>query len=154
MVIDDVVLAVQRGYPQIYLACHKEHVRARSNRWQLSSHDSAILSHLDKVSGVAPKDLGRHLQVAASSLSASLKRLEQLGYISNLPAAADRRRREIRLTDEGVEAIQGTSVLDTRKLRLLIQTLTEDERQKAVDGLTLLARAAGSINVDHRVEEQ
>jgi DNA-binding MarR family transcriptional regulator len=143
MKIDDVVLAVQRAYPQIYLACHGDHVRAKSNKWQLSSHDSALLSHLDRETGMSPRDLGRHMQVAASSLSASLKRLESLGYISSDPAEADRRRREIRLTEAGVQALQGTSVLDTGKVRSLVETLREDERQRAVDGLNLLAQAAG-----------
>ena len=140
--IDKDILAVQRAYPKIYLACHSDHVRSSSTTWRLSAHDSSILAHLDPEKGMAPRDLQRHLGVAASSLSASLKRLEHLGYVSNEASSADRRRREVRLTTAGVEAMQGTSVLDRERLRQLLEALSDDERQSAIRGLELLAYAA------------
>ena len=139
---DEDVFAIQRFYPQVYLACHGDHVRAGSTRWRLSSHDSAILSHLDADRGVSPRELQRHLGVAASSVSASLKRLAGLGYLTNEPSTADRRRREIRLTATGLEALADTSVLDTAKLTLLLSYLSPDDRRTAVRGLELLAGAA------------
>jgi DNA-binding MarR family transcriptional regulator len=87
---DHEVAAIQRFYPQIYLACHREHVRVASTAWELSSHDSAILAHLDQDSGMSPQDLRRHLGVTASTLSASLKRLAALGYISNVQNPTDK----------------------------------------------------------------
>ena len=48
---DKAVLEIQRLYPQIYLACHVDHVRASSTEWRLSSRDSSILAHLDTDEG-------------------------------------------------------------------------------------------------------
>jgi hypothetical protein len=39
----DEVLEVQRLYPQIYIACHTDHVRAVSTTWRISSQDASIL---------------------------------------------------------------------------------------------------------------
>jgi len=111
---DELVFELQRLYPQIYLACQVNHLRASSTDWRLSSHDSSILAHLKSSEGTSPRALAAHLGVAPSTLSSALKRLSRLGYIVSEPATADRRRRELRLTKRGAEAMAGTSVLDAR----------------------------------------
>ncbi len=40
---NDEVLEVQRLYPQIYVACHSDHIRAVSTAWRISSQDASIL---------------------------------------------------------------------------------------------------------------
>jgi len=142
---DEDVFEIQRLFPQIYLACHNDHVRAASTDWRISSQDGSVLVHLDREVGVRPKTLARHLGVAPSTLSATISRLEKLGYLSNKPALKDKRQREIKLTDQGAQAIAGTSVLNADRIRSLLQRLTRDERQAAVRGLSLLARAAREI---------
>jgi DNA-binding MarR family transcriptional regulator len=141
---------IQRYYPQIYLACHVDHVTARSSRWRLSSKDSAILSHLDRRRPMSPRRLAAHLGVVPSTLSATIARLERLGYLASSPAAADRRQRELRLTDRGAEAMASTSVLDAGKLEAILGKLEKGERARAVRGLELLARAARSLIVESR----
>ncbi|WP_415909175.1 MarR family winged helix-turn-helix transcriptional regulator [Oleiharenicola sp. Vm1] len=136
------VRAVQRAYPQIYLACHVDHVRTRSNRHHLSAHDSTLLVHLDEQRGTLAGDLARHLGVAASTLSASLARLERLGHLTRTPARRDRRRIELRLTPQGAEAMADTSVLDRRRVAAVLGQLSPREQRRAVAGLALLARAA------------
>lgn len=140
--LDDDVLEIQRLYPQIYLACHVDHVRSASTEWQLSSHDASILAHLDRDAAESPRSLAAHLGVSASTLSASLARLVSLGYIDNSPAAGDKRKREIRLTLLGAKAMSATSVLDAGRVRELLQQLDDAERTAAVEGLALLGRAA------------
>jgi DNA-binding MarR family transcriptional regulator len=139
---DDDVYELQRLYPQIYLACHIDHVRAVSTKWRISSHDSSILVHLDREAGMSPRALARHLGVAASTLSASLARLSEMGYLSVTPNEGDRRKREIRLTAKGAEAISSTSVLDAERVRALLNKLKPQERLSALHGLRLLAQAA------------
>ena len=142
---DDEIHEVQRLYPQIYIACHTDHVRAVSTRWRISSQDGSILVHLDREYGLSPRDLARHLGVAPSTLSAAITRLSQLGYLSSAPAEKDKRRRELRLTARGAEAIAGTSVLDAERVRSLLRGLSRAERKAALQGLALLARAARQI---------
>jgi DNA-binding MarR family transcriptional regulator len=139
---DQDVRDVLRFYPQIYLACHVDHVRAASTEFKLSAADSSILAHLDVAVPMRPQALAKHLGVAASTLSATLRRLETLGYIANTPVAEDRRRRHLTLTDRGAEAMAATSVLDRQRVRKLLAALPARDRQIAVQGLSLLARAA------------
>lgn len=143
---DDDVFEVQRLYPQIYIACHTHHVRAVSTKYRISSQDASILVHLDRETGTSPRDLATHLGVAPSTLSAALARLAELGYLTNEPAAADRRKHEIRLTTRGAEAISSTSVLNAERVRALLAELKPDERKAAIRGLKLLAQAARRLN--------
>ena len=147
----DDIYEVQRLYPQIFLASHTNHVRAATNRWKLSSHDSAILSHLDRSSGLSPRSLAKHLSVAPSTLSASIKRLTNLGYLTCDAPANDKRRREIRLTDRGAEAMAATSVLDGERVRELLKRLKPADRRAALYGLALLARAARELGAEEDV---
>lgn len=133
---------IQRFYPQIYLACHVDHVRARSTEWRLSARDSSILAHLDRKSGTSPRVLAAHLSVAPSTLSAAITRLADLGYIKSDATLRDKRHRELRLTELGAQAMASTSVLDRERVTDLIAKLTPSERTAAVRGLSLLARAA------------
>src|ERR1044072_9618529 len=141
----DQVFEIQRLYPQIYLACHNEHVRAASTGWRISSQDASVLVHLDRNVGIRPSALAKHLAVAASTLSATISRLEKLGYLSSKPAEKDKRQRELKLTERGGEAIAATSVLNAARVRAVIKKLTPAERKAAVRGLELLARAAREL---------
>jgi DNA-binding MarR family transcriptional regulator len=142
---DEDVFEIQRLYPQIYIACHNDHVRAASTEWRISSQDASVLVHLDRETGTRPSALAKHLGVAASTLSATISRLEKLGYLSSTPAENDKRQRELKLTARGAEAIAATSVLNEERVRELMQQLTPQERKAAVRGLALLARAAREI---------
>ena len=147
----DDIYEVQRLYPQIFLACHTNHVRAASTRWKLSAHDSAILSHLDRSSGLSPRSLAKHLSVAPSTLSASIKRLTNLGYLTCDAPQNYKRRREIRLTDRGAQAMSATSVLDRERVQRTLKKLKPADRKAALNGLALLARAARELTAEEDV---
>lgn len=136
------VRAIQRYYPQIYLACHVDHVRTKSNRHHVSAHDATPLAHLDENTPVLAGRLAPHLGVASSTLSASLKRLASLGLLTRTPAELARRRTELRLTAKGAEAMAATSVLDTKRLTAMLAELSPVDRERAVGGLVLLASAS------------
>jgi hypothetical protein len=47
---------------------------------------------------LSPRTLAGHLEVAPSTLSASIARLSKLGYLTSRPIEKDRSKHEIRLT--------------------------------------------------------
>jgi DNA-binding MarR family transcriptional regulator len=145
---EDYVSELQRLYPQIYIACHNDHIRAASTEWRISSQDASILVHLNRETGVRPSSLARHLGVAASTLSAAIARLEKLGYLSSRPAQKDKRQRELRLTERGAQAISATSVLNAARVAALLDQLSREEQKAALRGLALLARAARQMKED------
>jgi DNA-binding MarR family transcriptional regulator len=140
--MDEELLAVLRAYPQIYLACHVEHRTRGSSASGLTSRDSSLLAHVDEPDGSSPAALARHLGVAPSTLSAALARLEGQGLLTLDPHAADARRRRVRLTEAGREALAAGSVLDPQRLAAVLALMRPQARRRAVEGLTALAAAA------------
>jgi DNA-binding MarR family transcriptional regulator len=139
MELEDSVLRVQTAYPRIYLACHSRHQNARTN--QLSQRDGALLAHLAETHPVAQTDLARHLGVAKSTLSEALTSLAERGLIIRESQAGDVRGAEIRRRRAGSLAMSNSSVLEPARLARILGMLTEDERQRAVDGMELIAKA-------------
>jgi DNA-binding MarR family transcriptional regulator len=136
------VAAVQHYYPQIYLACHTQHQRRRANAASLTANESSLLAHLAHDQPLRASTLARHLGVGASTLSAAVKRLTALGYIVRERDPHDQRASALRLSAQGARAMQGSSVLETRRVAAVLAKLTAAERSRAIEGLRLLADAA------------
>src|SRR5688500_1574492 len=138
--VADQVLAIQKSYPQVFHACHTFHVRRPTSEHAISDSDSSVLSHLDLRRGIRPGELAGHMSLAPSSLSATIARLQRLGYVTRARSGLDARAAELRLTPRGIAALQATSVLDTARLGAVLGKLEPKERDAAVRGLDLLAR--------------
>jgi DNA-binding MarR family transcriptional regulator len=136
---------MQHCYPEIYLACHKRHIRASSTVYRLSSRDSSILAHLEQRTPLTPSALASHLGVRGSTLSAAIKRLEKLGYLRRERTLKDRRTMALALTPQGAKAMAETSVLDSQRVAAVLARLSCKEKKRALDGLELLARAARQV---------
>ena len=139
------VLAVQRFYPQIYLACHTRHHRRRTQSAELTAHESSILAHLNERVPMRAAHLARHLGVKPSTMSAAIKRLVRLGFIARDRDEVDGRAASLRLSSRGVRAMQAGSVLETARVRALLKHLTGVDRAAAILGLELLATAARQL---------
>lgn len=129
-------------YPRIYFACHTRHVRDPQSQRLLSRHQASVLDHLDEIEPTTLNDLARHMGVTAGTMSLTMDRLERKGYVLRLRDVADRRRVHLRLSSAGVRIRDASSVLDPARVEALLARLTPDERQAALRGLELLARAA------------
>jgi DNA-binding MarR family transcriptional regulator len=140
---------ILRHYPQIYLACHVAHTRARTNRFALTDKDVVLLGHLDEHTPLRAGPLARHLGIGAPALSAQLARLERLGYIVRTPHVRDRRRVDLLLAPLGAEALATTSILDPGRVTALLMQLSPEKRAAAVEGLALLAAAARRLQLKH-----
>ena len=89
------------------------------------------------------------MDLAASTLSEAVAKLESLGYLQkSQPAAGDRRRVGIVLTKKGVDAVRAVSVLEPARLRAVLGRLSDRDLAAVTNGLRVLARAcrpAGAI---------
>jgi len=141
-------------YPKIYFACHMRHVRDLGSRTKvLSAHQASILDHLDSVEPTTVHDLASHLGVTPSTMSLHLDKLESGGYVRRVRSRVDARRVELRLTPAGVRIKQQQKVLDPRLVDLMLEQLSEADRRKALDGLSLLAKAARELIASHKFRD-
>lgn len=129
-------------YPRIFLACHSRHVRDPKTREAVSAHQASVLDHLDDAEPTSLMVLAGHMGVGASTMSLTVDRLVRRGYVTRSRDAADRRVVNLRLTAAGVCLRDAQSVLDPRLVKAMILRLSLEDRQDAVRGLALLARAA------------
>jgi DNA-binding MarR family transcriptional regulator len=129
-------------YPRIYFACHMRHVRDPHSQRVLSRHQASVLDHLDEREPTTLNDLARHMGVTAATMSLMVDRLERKGYVGRLRDTADKRRVHLRLTSAGVRIREASSVLDPPRVEALVARLSPEERETALRGLGLLARAA------------
>ncbi len=132
------------AYPQIYFACHTRHVQDTRGR-TISAHQASILDHLDETEPTTMTELARHMGVSLSTMSLTVDRLVAGGYVVRTRDLADGRRVSLRLTELGVETRERKSVLDPRLVELLLGALPEEEREQALTGLEILAKAAAEL---------
>jgi DNA-binding MarR family transcriptional regulator len=133
---------LMRYYPRIYFACHTRHVRDPQTNRQLSRHQASVLDHLDEIEPTTLNELARHMGVTPGTMSLAIDRLERRGYVARLRDVADRRRVHVRLTSAGVRVRDASSVLDPERVEALVARLDDADRDVALRGLELLARAA------------
>lgn len=148
MTVSEACDRIQFAYPQVYYACHTRHVRRRSGPAAVSTRDSEILVHLDATRPTTLSQLAAHMDLAKSTLSEALKKLEGLGHVRKT-GRVNRHRREVGivLTARGVSAVRASSVLDPERLQAALSRLTTRQRAAAIKGLVTLAEACRGIAV-------
>lgn len=140
---DSEIAAVFRDYPRIYFGCHRRHVREPKSGALISTHQVSILDHLDAIRSTTLGELADHMGVTAGTMSIAVGRLVGDGYMTRSLDEKDRRRVRLRLTAKGVRVCTANSVLDEKLVADMLDQLEPEDRRKALDGLALLATAAG-----------
>lgn len=143
--MSDHVRRVQRAHPQLYLACHVDHVRKKPHG--LSERDAALLAHLDELAPVSAGALAKHLGVGPSTITEAIDRLEDEGLVERTRKG---RKVELRITKAGIELMQASSVLDTERVAQMIEAVPAAKRAAAVHGIELLADAARRLMTGSR----
>lgn len=132
------------AYPRIYFACHTRHVRDPQTGDDLSAHQASILDHLDEVDPMTMSDLAGHMGVTIATMSLTIDRLEAKKYVRRARDPKDKRRVLLRLTERGERVRAAKSVLDPVRVEAVLSELSPTERERALEGLGLLARASGA----------
>jgi MarR family transcriptional regulator, organic hydroperoxide resistance regulator len=141
-------------YARIYFACHRRHVRDPKTKKILSAHQASILDHLDEIDGTSLFSLANHLGVTPSTMSLSVQRLVDAGYVRRERDQNDARRVQIRLTRAGVRIKQQQSVLDPALVEALLERLSPVDRVAALRGLALFAHAADELRASLKGTEE
>ena len=144
MSLDEHVSAVQRLYPMLYVACHAVHGRQTEPAGGLSARQCAVLSHLVSQPDLSATEMSRHLGLARSTLSEVVLRLVELRYLDSRADKRDERKRRLVLTEAGRRALSSVSVLDEARVAAVLSRLTSRERERAIEGLALLAKASAT----------
>jgi DNA-binding MarR family transcriptional regulator len=111
----------------------------------LSAHQASVLDHLDEVEGTSLRELARHMGVTASSMSLMVDRLERGKFVTRERSKKDGRQVDLRLTAAGVRIKRQQKVLDPDLVAAMLERLGAEEREGALRGLELLAKAAKEL---------
>ena len=130
------------AYPRIFFACHTRHVRDPETGGELSSHQASILDHLDEIDPMSMTSLAGHMGVTVATMSLAIDRLEGRDYVRRDRDPKDGRRVLLRATPAGVRLREAKSVLDPIRVEQVLNQLSPADREAALHGLTLLARAS------------
>lgn len=130
------------AYPRVYFACHTRHVADPVSGDPVSAHQASILDHLDEVDAMSVTDLAGHMGVTVATMSLAIDRLERRAYVRRDRDPRDRRRVLLRVTPAGVRLREAKSVLDPVRVEQVLAHLSPADRDVALRGLELLARAS------------
>lgn len=130
------------AYPRVFFACHTRHVRDQASGEEISAHQASVLDHLDEVEAISMTDLAAHMGVTVATMSLAIDRLERKGYARRDRDREDGRRVLVRITASGLRVREAKSVLDPVRVEQLLARLSPADREAALQGLQLLARAA------------
>ena len=136
------VLAIQRLYPKLYVACHTTHGRSSAGSPSLTARECSVLSHLCIDPTLSAARLTKHLGVGRSTLSDLVGHLVEQSFLHSHQDPFDERKMRLTVTPGGMAAMTAISVLDGDRVGEVLARLTPRQRSKAIEGLTLLAEAA------------
>ncbi len=143
--LEPAVQAVLTAYPTFHAACRRRHLPESPAGRRVSLHLAGILEHLDPRTPIAAGDLARRLQVTPATVSLQLARLIRHRLVARTRDPADARRVLLRLTGAGARVRGSRSLLDPERVRAALARLPAEERDAAVAGVRLLARAAAEL---------
>ena len=152
MTLRESIHTLIRTYPKIFFACHARHRRDPKTAQLVSSHQASILDHLDDVDPTNLTVLAAHMGVTPSTMSLNIDRLERKGYVSRKRDHFDARRVNLLLSEAGLRLKNAQSVLEPQRVRLMLKQLTPRQRDHALRGLVVLAKAAQDMMHEYKSE--
>lgn len=131
--------------PRIRRACRPLFREDPEGGARVSSHQARILAFLDASDPTMVGELAEYLGVTPSTMSLTLKRMEEVGYVRRDRDPLDRRVTNVRLTDAGARVRDAGREVDPERVERLLSLLRPEERAEAVNALALLAEAADRL---------
>jgi DNA-binding MarR family transcriptional regulator len=130
--------------PRILSACRARGIRIPRGA-KISSRQAEILGYLDQEDPAMVGELADHAGVTASTMSLTLTRMEEGGWIRRERDPVDRRVMNVRLTEAGGRLKEAVSLLDPERVHDMLHMMRPPDRGLALRGLALLAEAADAL---------
>ena len=105
-------------------------------------HQTRILFYIKD--GFGQSQIANALQVSPAAVCKVTHQLAEKGYVSINPGA-DRRERRMMLTKDGAKMLSAVSKRIEKRLNKNIESLTNQERDDLIRGLTVLDKIIGQI---------
>ena len=133
------------AYPTIYLACHRDHLRADEAGNRLTENQASVLDHLHATRPTTLSKLAEHMGVGRSTMSTTVARLVKAGYVSRVADRQDRRAVGLALTPAGKRIQDQNTVLNPALVRQMFKLMGPEEADRALEGIERLAQAAAIL---------
>jgi len=140
--LDPAIRRLLDAYPAIFLACHRQHVRADEAGKSVTEHQASVLDHLDETRPTTLSKLAEHMGVGRSAMSITAKRLVRGGYIRRTQDRNDARCVGLTLTPAGARVKEQNTVLDPELVKKMFRLMSADELEMALQGIESLGRHA------------
>jgi MarR family transcriptional regulator, organic hydroperoxide resistance regulator len=142
LMLDPRVRRLQNAYPAIFLACHQRHLREDGDGKTLTERQSSVLDHLDPQLPTTLSKLAEHMGVGRSTMSITVSRLIEHGYVMSRRGPHDMRLVELRLTAAGAKVRDDNALLSPHRVGEIFRKMTEQEAETALRGVESLAKYA------------
>jgi DNA-binding MarR family transcriptional regulator len=126
-------------------ACRAPFVRDPGGGTRTSAHRARVLAYLDEEDPAMVGELAEHLGVTASTMSLTLKRLEEAGYVRRDRDPLDGRVVNVRLTGAGARVREAQREMDPERVDRLLGLLGPGERPEVLRTLARLGEAADRL---------
>ena len=107
---------------------------------QLTMSEMHIVEAVGKNRGQLMGDIARGLRITLPTLTVSVDRLVEKGFLKRQRAARDKRRVEIELTERGVQAFDAHEHFHARMVQSLFDEMNIDRMPVLMEALTMLSR--------------
>lgn len=112
-----------------------------------------LLMHLRHHANCGISDLSEHMEISNAAASQLVDKLVHAGLLERTEDPDDRRAKQVSLSSKGKELIEQGIQERYRWVDELESSFTEDEKEKVVEALSLLVRAAGKLDMPVTREE-
>jgi DNA-binding MarR family transcriptional regulator len=133
------------AYPTIYLACHRDHTRTDQAGNPLTENQASVLDHLHETRPTTLSRLAEHMGVGRSTMSTTVARLVQGGYIARQPDKRDRRSIGLTLSAAGKRIQEENTVLNPQLVRQIFKMMEPAEADRALAGMECIAKYAAVL---------
>lgn len=96
---------------------------------KFSKSEIFTMLFLDKRTEITMTELVEYINTPMSTATGVVDRLVKSGYVERARSEADRRIVILRLTEEGTKLVKGLKDLISKYISIILEDLTEDERQ-------------------------